>query len=162
MLSGHYAGTYGHEWGWAILGLLALVGAAIRHVFNLRNKGRLAEGYWFAAAGCVGMAALLGIWLVGARGAADASGPKVAFAEAEAIIAARCSGCHSARPTVEGFEEAPKGVMYDTPRQIKARARDIAKQAIRSDVMPPGNMTEMTKEERRVLGRWIAQGAPID
>ena len=40
MLSTHFASTWGHEWNWAILAALMLVGAAVRHAFNLRNRGR--------------------------------------------------------------------------------------------------------------------------
>ncbi len=52
--------------------------------------------------------------------------------------------------------------MYDTPEQIQARAAEIDAQSLQSDVMPPGNLTEMTDAEREILRRWIAQGAEID
>ncbi len=162
MLSTHYAGTYGAEWGWAILGLIALSGAAIRHVFNLRNAGKMGRSYLFAAAGSAGMLVLLGIWLAGSAAPDGGSGEKVAFAEARQVIATRCAVCHSAKPTLEGFEIAPKGVEFDTAQQIRLRARDIARQAVQSDTMPPGNMTDMTEDERKLLGRWIAQGANTD
>ena len=42
MLSTHFASTWGHEWNWAILAAPMLVGAAVRHAFNLRNRGRSA------------------------------------------------------------------------------------------------------------------------
>ncbi|MDF3072611.1 MAG: hypothetical protein K0S54_278 [Alphaproteobacteria bacterium] len=40
MLSTHFASTWGHQWNWAILAALMLIGAAVRHAFNLRNRGR--------------------------------------------------------------------------------------------------------------------------
>jgi len=161
MVSGHYASTYGSEYSWAILALLAVAGGSVRHYFNLRNKGRAGEGLWYAAAGIVLMLGLLAFWTNQAAMRADAGGEKVAFAEAQAIVAARCTICHSATPG-DFVDTAPKGLMYDTPAQIQARAADIQAQAVLADVMPPGNITEMTDAERETLGRWIAQGAKLD
>ena len=36
----------------------------------------------------------------------------------------------------------------------------IAINAVRSRAMPPGNVTEITPEERQVLAAWLAAGAP--
>ena len=36
----------------------------------------------------------------------------------------------------------------------------IAINAVRSHAMPPGNVTEITTDERQVLAAWIAAGAP--
>src|SRR5207247_10432131 len=40
MVSSHYPATYGHKLNWAILAALAVIGAATRHWFNLRNQAR--------------------------------------------------------------------------------------------------------------------------
>ncbi len=162
MISGHYAATYGDEYNWAILALLVLVGASIRHFFNLRNKGKEKQGLLFVAAGVVGMIALLAIWIGEARDRMDASGEQIAFGEIQPIVAVRCGICHAAEPNGEYVDAPPKGVVYDTPVEIQTRAREIEQQAIVTDAMPPGNITEMTAAERDLLGRWIAQGANID
>ena len=39
MISPHYAMTYGHAWNWLILFAIFVVGALVRHYFNLRNRG---------------------------------------------------------------------------------------------------------------------------
>jgi uncharacterized membrane protein len=57
---------------------------------------------------------------------------------------------------------APKGVMLDTPERIAAHAREIALQAVHTHAMPPGNVTEITPEERAVLAAWVEAGAPRD
>ena len=36
----------------------------------------------------------------------------------------------------------------------------IAVNAVMSSAMPPGNVSEITAEERQVLAAWIAAGAP--
>ncbi len=55
---------------------------------------------------------------------------------------------------------APKGVLLDSDEQIRAHAPLIDIVAVRSNFMPPGNITEMTSEERLVLAAWLAAGAP--
>ncbi|MNG22362.1 hypothetical protein D3C84_1068360 [compost metagenome] len=49
--------------------------------------------------------------------------------------------------------------MLDTPQQIQMLAPKIQAQAVASQIMPLGNITQMTQEERDLIGRWIAQGA---
>lgn len=64
MLSKNYGSTWGHEWNWALLAGLACVGASVRHVFNLRNKGRGEAGFWIMPAAAVGM---VGLFYVAAK-----------------------------------------------------------------------------------------------
>ena len=69
------------------------------------------------------------------------------------------SQCHSAKPTNSDFPQAPKGVMFDTAEEIRTHAARIEQQAVLSKVMPLGNLTAMTEEERRKLGAWVESGA---
>ena len=73
----------------------------------------------------------------------------------------RCSMCHAAEPVWTGIAAAPKGVlMLDTDEHIRAvHAPLIEIVAVRSNAMPPGNITEMTDQERLVLASWLAAGA---
>jgi uncharacterized membrane protein len=50
--------------------------------------------------------------------------------------------------------------MLDSDEQIRRHARLIELFAVRSQAMPPGNITEMTPQERLVLASWIAAGEP--
>ncbi len=72
----------------------------------------------------------------------------------------RCSMCHAAEPVWAGIVTAPNGVRLDNPDSIKLHARMIAINAVKSRAMPPGNVTEITPDERQVLAAWIAAGAP--
>ena len=56
MLSTHFASTWGHEWNWAILAALMLIGAGVRHAFNLRNRGR--NGLWILPLAALAMLVL--------------------------------------------------------------------------------------------------------
>ena len=51
--------------------------------------------------------------------------------------------------------------MFDTPEQIAAKAAEIKAQAVDAIIMPLGNLTKMTDEERQTVGRWIAAGARL-
>jgi uncharacterized membrane protein len=50
--------------------------------------------------------------------------------------------------------------VLDDPENIRRHARLIEINAVRSHAMPPGNVTEMTPQERQILAAWIAAGAP--
>jgi cytochrome c551/c552 len=52
--------------------------------------------------------------------------------------------------------------MLDTPEQIKGYIPQIQARVVTTHNMPLANKTEMTEPERELIGRWIAQGAPID
>ncbi|WP_337056968.1 urate hydroxylase PuuD [Pseudomonas sp. USHLN015] len=81
------------------------------------------------------------------------------FDKVHSVIQERCSVCHSAKPTSPMFTAAPGGVMFDTPQQIQALAPKIQAQAVATQIMPLGNITQMTQAERDLIGSWIAEGA---
>jgi uncharacterized membrane protein len=60
------------------------------------------------------------------------------------------------------FSTAPAGFMLDTPEQIKAQAAKIHAQTVATQIMPLGNITQMTQDERDLIGSWIAKGAQIN
>ena len=77
--------------------------------------------------------------------------------DAAAWNAARCAACHAEKPSFEGIASAPKGVLLESESHIRAQAGKIREQAVVTRVMPPGNLTGITEDERALLGRW-AQG----
>jgi uncharacterized membrane protein len=160
MISNHYPMTYGSKHGWAILAVFMLAGALIRQYFVLRHVGKN-----LLALPAVATVLLLGLAVIIApptREAAPASqAAEVSFAKVQPVIAERCAVCHAARPTFPGFQQPPGGVAFDTPEQIKAAAPRIHQQAIATRTMPIGNLTRMTEDERALLGKWLAEGAPI-
>jgi uncharacterized membrane protein len=155
MISNHFPFTYGHSYSWLILVVLLVIGAWVRHFFNLRHTGRTVWAIPVTAA--LGIAALAIVIRPETEPAAGSA--QVPFARVAAIVEQRCAACHSLHPT--RVAEAPKGVKLDTPEEIKAQAGAIAQQAVQSKAMPLGNVTGMTQPERDLLGRWIAQDAKI-
>ncbi|KPV48559.1 hypothetical protein SE17_37430, partial [Kouleothrix aurantiaca] len=84
------------------------------------------------------------------------------FVAVRDVIQRRCIQCHAAHPTDTQFTVAPAGVMFDQPEVIQRMAARIKERAVVSKTMPFGNKTNMTDEERALLGAWIDQGAKID
>jgi uncharacterized membrane protein len=155
MFSNHFPFTYGHSYAWLILVALLVIGAWVRHFFNLRHTGRTVWAIPVTAA--LAIAALAVVIRPQTQSAVGA--PQVQFARIAQIVDARCTACHSQSPT--RVAEPPKGVTFDTPEEIQAQADAIEQQAVRTKAMPLGNVTKMTPEERTLLGHWIAQGAKI-
>jgi uncharacterized membrane protein len=49
---------------------------------------------------------------------------------------------------------APLGIMFDNDTQIVTDADRIYQQTVATRVMPIGNLTAMTDEERQVIDAW--------
>ena len=75
------------------------------------------------------------------------------FDQVRNVINARCTSCHSVAPVHPAFPVAPLGIMFDTDEQIVAEAERIYQQTVVTRVMPIGNLTAMTNEERQVIDR---------
>lgn len=85
----------------------------------------------------------------------------VGYADARAVVDRRCLECHSERPTNVAFPIAPLGVMFDTAGQMQLHAPRIEARAVIERTMPLANIAGMTDEERRLLGRWVKNGAKV-
>ena len=83
----------------------------------------------------------------------------VDFEQVHKVIQERCTVCHSATPSSPLFSAAPAGVMFDTAQQIQLMAPRIQAQAVVTPIMPLGNITQMTQQERDLVGAWINAGA---
>ncbi|KQS99211.1 MULTISPECIES: urate hydroxylase PuuD [unclassified Rhizobium] len=164
MLSNHYPLAFATAYNWIIAALVFLMGVTIRHWFNTTHarKGR-PTWTWLVTL----ILFILIMWL--------STVPKLPFAEettelaphlrqftenshfpaARDTIGTRCAMCHAAEPVYEGIVRPPKGVMLENDDEIAAHAREIYLQAGRSHAMPPGNITEMTQDERALLTAWF-------
>ena len=156
MVSNHFPFTYGHAWGWAVLAGIAIIGAGVRHWFNLHGQGH--KNVWILPVAAVAMIALAFVSHGPSFSASVDDAPPVA--EVQEIVNERCVACHAEKPTWQGMAVAPKGVVLETPAQLAQHAAMIKTQAVTTHTMPLGNATQMTEEERAVLGRWIDAGAP--
>lgn len=166
MLSNHYPLAFATQFNWIIASLVFLMGVTVRHWFNTTHarKGR-PTWTWLVT----GLIFIVIMWLstvpkilTGEQAeAAKALSPvqlaflsDSQFAPARDAVQARCSMCHAAEPVWDGVNFTPKSVKLETDEEIAAHAREIYLQAGRSHAMPPGNVTNMTAEERALLTAW--------
>jgi len=147
MISNHHAMTFGHAWNWLVLIAMALAGALVRLWFVGRHKG--AAPAWTLVAGLL----LVGVVIVALAPRPQANLEPVKLEDVKRIVEQRCVNCHAEKPTLAGLAEAPKGVKLDTEERIRAQASQI-RETVRARLMPPGNITGLTKEERALLERW--------
>jgi len=152
MTSNHYAMAYGHAYNWLILIGISLAGALIRIYFVNRHKGS-------ASLLPIGLAAVvlavIAVAIAPRPHEPDAAG--VSFVEVRTIIDARCTTCHSATPSHPAFPVAPLGITFDNDEQIVNDADRIYQQTVLTRVMPIGNLTAMTDEERQVIDAWYQE-----
>lgn len=164
MLSNHYPLAFATEFNWIIAALVFLMGVTIRHWFNTTHarKGK-PTWTWLVTV----LIFIVIMWL--------STVPKVLTGEEEQVslstreqtfvanghfeavrdvVQGRCSMCHAAEPVWEGIARAPKNVKLETDGEIAAHAREIYLQAGRSHAMPPGNITDLSAEERKLLVAW--------
>jgi uncharacterized membrane protein len=171
MLSNHYPLAFATEFSWIIAGLVFLMGVTIRHWFNTVHA-RKGKPHWTWAVTAILFVIIM--WLstvpkvlTGEKEAAlspafERFKTDAHFAKVVDTISGRCSMCHAAEPVWEGIARPPKGVMLDNPDAIAMHAREIYLQAGRSHAMPPGNVTDVTNEERRLLTAWYESAVSGD
>ena len=147
MISNHHAVTFGHAWNWLVLIAMALAGALVRLWFVARHKG--AAPAWTLVAGLF----VVGVVMVMLVPRPLANLEPISAAEVKRVIDLRCVNCHSEKPAFPGLPEAPKGVKLDTEERLRAQASQI-RQTVRARLMPPGNITGLTDEERALIERW--------
>jgi uncharacterized membrane protein len=156
MLSNHYGWLYQGVWNWAVLVVLMLAGALIRHSFVARHKA-LVNGVrvpWEYAA--IGTVLLLGLAVAlkpPPRAPAAAVATPATYTELRAVLDQRCAVCHNA-------VVAQKNVALHTPELVKQHAQAIYQQSVVLKLMPQNNATQITEAERELIGRWFKAGAP--
>lgn len=164
MLSNHYPLAFATRFNWVIASLIFIIGVLIRHYFNTRHA-RKGNPHWTWAVSTILFVIIA--WLstapeilTGERRVSLAEERFIASAHFPAVrdtVLGRCSMCHAAEPGYAGIHLPPKGVMLETEAEIAAHAREIYLQAGLSHAMPPGNLSHMTEEERRLLVTWFEE-----
>jgi uncharacterized membrane protein len=117
MISHHYPMTFGAERPWLVLALMSAMGVAIRHVFNLRHKGRSAPNHGAGGGAGGGLGHLCHVGKAGEQQA----GGDLAYADVQPILAKHCVTCHAPHPTNPAFAAPPLGVLLDTGRTCRRR-----------------------------------------
>lgn len=160
MVSNHYPFITNHPESWLVVALIMVIGASFRHFLNSHEAAHgkpkeEVESYgWALIVAAVG---IIVAFFFTAPTARDTSGTElVSDAQILALSQKHCVSCHAAVPTHEFFEEAPNGTMFETVADLKRYRAIIKAQVVDTDIMPLGNETGMTEEERNQLAVWIA------
>lgn len=154
MLSNHYPAIYQHPMNWLLLIILSISGALTRHAMVTDKPAQR----WTLAPATVGLFILVFM-------TAPTSAPEplqgelrpVEWKQVHAVMESRCLSCHGSKPTDEIFTVPPKGVVLETEEQVRAFAPSVYSQVVQTKIMPLGNKTGMTDEERSLLGAWLKQ-----
>ncbi len=159
MISNHYGSIYTHPQNWAVLMLLTAAGVVIRHFFNRKHKGIHAWQYPVLGAGLLGVVAW---WTQPRVVPLPPVEGEVTFNRVRAIVGQHCIPCHSPQPTFPGYAQPQAGVLLHTPADLMQNAPRLYQQVITTRLMPLGNLTQMTDQERAVLAAWVKAGARMD
>ncbi len=150
MISNHYPMTYGHENAWLVLALIGGTAAFVRHYFNLKHQDN--HQPWILIVGSIMLFAIIG-WMM----------PKpvettqvISVERAVEISELRCASCHADKPSNAAFTAAPAGIALENADQLTANKQRVL-QAVQTNYMPLGNMTQMTDEERSEFIAWASQ-----
>lgn len=169
MLSNHYPVFWANNATIPlIVGLMTVAGALVRHFYNVSHANHAKSPYWawvvaallvliafyVAMAASPGGRERLGMAAKEER-AVNLAGLTLPPEPVVEIITGRCAMCHAAEPVWDGIQIAPKGVLLDTPARIAQQAGAIHAQAVITHAMPPNNITELSKEDRRILAQWL-------
>jgi len=149
MISNHFPSTYGSEYNWLVLIAISAVGILTRHYFNIRQ---LTKALWMLPTALFGFVLIIYATMPPKQKPLNDS-DKISTAQIMPIIEKRCMSCHSTNPTQAGFSAPPSGLAYDKEGALENNADKVDAQ-VRQNLMPLGNLTQMTKEERELVNRW--------
>jgi len=153
MLSQHFPATYSHTYHWIILTALILLSVLVRHYFNIRQKKQNAYLIWpLVLVGAIALA-----YLTKPHVESLSTQREVQFETVKAIIQNRCIQCHSTHATDDVFKIAPNGIVFDTDSDLLQHAARIKFRTFDTKTMPLANKTQITDEERAILGAWVNQ-----
>ena len=157
MLSNHYGWLVQAKHNWLVLVVLMLAAALVRHSFVARHKALVLQQpvpWGYAAAG-VAMTIAVSLALMPAPSTPTAAAAPATMAAVKAIVDQRCVLCHNA-------QVQQKNVALHTAELIRQHAQAVYQQAVVLKLMPLGNATQITDDERAVIKRWVEAGAKGD
>jgi uncharacterized membrane protein len=152
MLSNHYGAVYNHPQNWILLLLLAVSGAMTRHAMVTQKP---VERWTLLPAAC-GLAALV-FMTAAPKEEAHSDLGIISYSQVQPIFQNRCVTCHAVHPTDDVFKVTPKGYSYETEAGIRSVLPQIYEQVAVTKIMPLGNKTGMTEDERILLSTWVKQ-----
>ena len=151
MLSNHYAAVYSHRYSWVLLILLTVSGALVRHAMVTKRSVER----WTLLPAAMGILALVFITGAEKKIAAVEVNEPVDYSRVAGIVKQRCLQCHSSANTDDVFKVAPNNVIFETEDQLRQYRDKILLRVVQERTMPLMNKTNITEEERAIIGKWL-------
>lgn len=158
MISPHYPMTYQHSQNWLVLILIGVIGAWIRHFFNLKHIGKIKPSILIS--GFLAMGLLAG-WVSldsGENIQREESVQDTTLNSEQALVfdlvQTHCVACHSRAPYDDIFKTAPLGLVLDRWSDIEANSAKIFQRVVQTQDMPLMNKNGMTQEQRLRIKNW--------
>ncbi|MCC7287305.1 MAG: urate hydroxylase PuuD [Burkholderiaceae bacterium] len=157
MISNHYGWLTQAPHNWLVLAVLMLAAALVRHSFVARHQALLQQRRvpWGYAIAGVAMTVAVTAALVPVPSATTAAAAPATMAAVKAIVDRRCVLCHNA-------QVQQKNVELDSAALIRQHAQAVYQQVVVLKLMPLGNATQITDDERALIKRWYEAGAKPD
>ena len=155
MISNHYPLIYATKYSWIIIPIILIIGALIRHFFNVKHTGSKPP-YWVAIPVTIFTLLTIYISYSGKPELSEMKGnatlinkiPKPILANAQEILVSKCAMCHAREPLWENMANAPKLIRLETKKDIVDNIDNIYSQSVLSFAMPPGNLSFIEDHER--------------
>ncbi len=160
MISNHYPLIYATKYSWIIISIILIIGALIRHFFNIKHTGAKPP-YWVYVPIIILGSIIFYISDLGKPKLNNVKNtatlieliPEKTLVSAQEIIVSKCSMCHAKEPLWENMKNAPKLVNLETPTDIINNIDNIYKQSVLSYAMPPGNISFLEENERSLINQ---------
>ena len=160
MISNHYPLIYATKYSWIIISIILIIGALIRHFFNIKHTGAKPP-YWVCIPIIILGAIVFYISNLGKPKLNNIKNtaylieliPEKTLVSAQEIIVSKCSMCHAKEPLWENMRNAPKLVNLETSTDIINNIDNIYKQSVLSYAMPPGNISFLEENERSLINQ---------
>lgn len=153
MVSNHYPFLHSSRYSLVVVAAILVSGGMIRHAMTSHTARRRLLAYWWAIA----LAALAVAAAVVVTVPKSASLRTVSDDRALELVQAHCVMCHARVPRHEAFSEPPKDVVLEGLADLRRLAPLMLVQVVQTQVMPLGNETGMTDDERDELGAWLVR-----
>ena len=160
MISNHYPLIYATKYSWVIISIILIIGALIRHFFNIKHTGANPP-YWVYFPIIILASVIFYISDLGKPQLTKIKNtaslieliPKETLVSAKEIIVSKCSMCHAREPMWENMKNAPKLVNLESSADIINNIQSIHKQSVLSYAMPPGNISFLEENERNLINQ---------
>lgn len=157
MVSGHYPMLTNHPQAWLIVGLVIIGGAALRHMIIKHETHSPLKGYaWTFPVIFITLAVAMVMTSPAEQPNTETASNVISDKAVMSMINTHCASCHAITPTHENFDQPPKNVVLNSIASIRKYKNLIHANVIEADLMPLGNETEMTQQERDDLAAWLA------